>query len=103
YIQSCLRDRRSFHTRRSSDLDLSQESTRSQYELFKRYDTFGEAEYRALKERCDAVGIEFMSTPFDHGAAEFLDELVEVHKISSRDRKSTRLNSSHVKISYAVF
>src|SRR5436309_7642446 len=31
-------------------------------------------------------------------------DLIDVHrKINSRDRKSTRLNSSHVKISYAVF
>lgn len=65
--------------------DLTKESTRTQFELFKHYDTFGEAEFRTLKEHCDAVGIEFMSTPFDHGAAEFLNGLVDVHKISSSD------------------
>src|SRR5699024_12164598 len=30
-------------------------------------------------------------------------EIVEIKNLLSRDRKSTRLNSSHVSISYAVF
>src|SRR5690606_31846253 len=33
--------------------DLSQEPTTTQHELFQRYDSFGEAEYRELKRRCD--------------------------------------------------
>src|SRR5690606_42039429 len=32
-----------------------------------------------------------------------LEHLLHAHRLNSRDRKSTRLNSSHVKISYAVF
>src|SRR5690606_41637410 len=32
-----------------------------------------------------------------------MDELAEQQFLGQRDRKSTRLNSSHVKISYAVF
>src|SRR5690606_40819754 len=37
-------------------------------------------------------------------AAEGIDEMPEEEKkVSFQDRKSTRLNSSHVKISYAVF
>src|SRR5215475_10055989 len=32
-----------------------------------------------------------------------LQEVVTAARAASRDRKSTRLNSSHVKISYAVF
>src|SRR3712207_8934098 len=31
------------------------------------------------------------------------DPVVDIWSISSRDRKSTRLNSSHANISYAVF
>lgn len=65
--------------------DLRQETTTSQYELFKRYDAFGDSEYITLKEHCDEVGIEFMSTPFDLGAARLIDQLVEVHKVSSSD------------------
>src|SRR5690606_40021860 len=33
----------------------------------------------------------------------FLQEVKESIEVAKRDRKSTRLNSSHVKISYAVF
>lgn len=65
--------------------DLTQESTTSQFELFKRYDSFGANEYAELKAYCDEVGIEFMSTPFDLEAARSINELVEVHKISSSD------------------
>lgn len=65
--------------------DLTKEPTTSQYELFKRYDSFGDAEYVRLKEHCDEVGIEFMSTPFDLESARFIDGLVDVHKISSSD------------------
>ena len=38
-----------------------------------------------LKNYCDKVGIEFMSTPFDLESAIFLNDLVEVFKISSSD------------------
>lgn len=65
--------------------DLTQESTTSQFELFKRYDAFGADEYAELKAYCDEVGIEFMSTPFDLEAARSINNLVEVHKISSSD------------------
>ena len=37
--------------------DLSEESTRSQFELFKKYDLFGENEYKILKDYCDELGI----------------------------------------------
>jgi N-acetylneuraminate synthase len=38
-----------------------------------------------LKEYCDEVGIEFMSTPFDIESANFLNEIMDVFKISSSD------------------
>jgi N-acetylneuraminate synthase len=38
-----------------------------------------------LKEYCDKVGIEFMSTPFDIESADFLNEIMDVFKISSSD------------------
>lgn len=65
--------------------DIRQEPTRSQYELFKKYDKFWKKEYEELKKYCDHVGIEFMSTPFDLESARFLNDLVNVHKISSSD------------------
>src|SRR5436305_4628116 len=36
-------------------------------------------------------------------AARFSAALMELGAVAARDRKSTRLNSSHVRISYAVF
>ncbi|MEX0626932.1 MAG: N-acetylneuraminate synthase family protein, partial [Chloroflexota bacterium] len=45
--------------------DTSEEPTHSQFELFRRYDTFWKSEFEALKVECDSAGIEFMSTPFD--------------------------------------
>ena len=65
--------------------DLSKEPTRSQFELFKKYDKFWKKEYEELKNYCDKTGIEFLSTPFDVESARFLNELMPVFKISSSD------------------
>ncbi len=65
--------------------DRSEEPTASQYELFKKFDSFGEKEYRELKSYCDEIGIEFLSTAFDFESADYLDELMDVYKISSSD------------------
>jgi N-acetylneuraminate synthase len=65
--------------------DLSKEPTRSQHELFQKYDKFWKNEYEELKLYCDREGIEFMSTAFDTTSADFLNELMEVYKISSSD------------------
>ncbi|MFK7905277.1 MAG: N-acetylneuraminate synthase family protein, partial [Chitinophagales bacterium] len=65
--------------------DTTKEATRSQYELFKKYDKFWKKEYEELKVYCDKAGIEFMSTPFDVESATFLNDLMPVFKISSSD------------------
>ena len=65
--------------------DLTKEPTTSQFELFKKHDSFWKNEMVVLKEHCDDVGIEFMSTPFDVESAAFLDNLMDVYKISSSD------------------
>jgi N-acetylneuraminate synthase len=65
--------------------DTSKEPTTSQYELFKKHDGFWYDEMKELKEYCDQVGIEFMSTPFDIESATFLNEMMDVFKISSSD------------------
>ena len=65
--------------------DLSKESTKSQHELFQKYDKFWKKEYEQLKKYCDSVEIEFMSTPFDVESAKFLNDLMDVYKISSSD------------------
>ncbi|BAO31146.1 acetylneuraminic acid synthetase [Sulfuritalea hydrogenivorans sk43H] len=65
--------------------DTTKEPTRSQYALFQKYDNFGPDEYRALAEHCRQTGIDFLSTPFDDEAIEFLDPLVPFFKIASAD------------------
>ena len=65
--------------------DLSKESTKSQHELFKKYDKFWKNEYEQLAKYCESSNIEFMSTPFDVDSAKFLNEMMSVFKISSSD------------------
>jgi N-acetylneuraminate synthase len=65
--------------------DLEKEPTKNQVELFKKYDKFWKKEYEELKTECDRTGIEFLSTPFDTEAADFLNDLMPAYKISSSD------------------
>lgn len=65
--------------------DVSKEPITSQYQLFQKYDKFWKAEFEELKKYCDVVGIEFLSTPFDLISADFLNDLMDVFKISSSD------------------
>lgn len=65
--------------------DLSEEPTTSQFELFKKFDKFGADEYRELAEYCESRKIMFLSTPFDFDSADYLDEFMDIFKISSSD------------------
>ena len=65
--------------------DTTKEPTRSQHELFSKYDSFEPDDYVALAGHCRQVGIDFLSTPFDDDAIEFLDPLVPFFKIASAD------------------
>jgi N-acetylneuraminate synthase len=65
--------------------DLTKEPTRSQHELFQKYDKFWKSEFEQLKQHCVAAGIEFLSTPFDIESATFLNDLMDVFKVSSSD------------------
>lgn len=65
--------------------DLNAEATCSQRELFSKFDKFGEQEYLELADHCSKVGIDFLSTPFDLGAVDFLDDLMPFFKVASAD------------------
>lgn len=65
--------------------DTTKEPTKTQYELFLKHDSFGEAEYRELSEHAHAKGIDFTSTPFDYASADYLFDMVDFYKISSSD------------------
>ncbi len=65
--------------------DLNEEPTTSQFELFKKFDGFGYEEYRELAEYCRKIGVMFLSTPFDFDSVDYLDEFMDIYKISSSD------------------
>ena len=65
--------------------DLKEEPTTSQYQLFKKYDKFEKDDYKKLAEHCKKNCIEFLSTPFDDEAIDFLNPLVPFFKVASAD------------------
>ncbi len=65
--------------------DTTKEPTKTQYELFLKHDSFGEAEYRELCDYTHAKGMDFTSTPFDYASADYLGDMVDFYKISSSD------------------
>ena len=65
--------------------DTNKEPTDSQYKLFKKYDGFGEEQYKELAKYCEEVGIDFLSTPFDLEAVDFLEPLMPLFKVASAD------------------
>ena len=65
--------------------DQSKEKTNSQYALFKKYDNFGHREYKELANYCSKYNVDFLSTPFDLEAVDFLSNLVPAFKIASAD------------------
>ena len=69
--------------------DTNKEPTNSQHELFKKYDQFGPDDYVALAEYCKSKKIDFLSTPFDDNAIEFLYPLMSFYKIASADITNT--------------
>ena len=65
--------------------DLTEEKTKNQFELFTKFDHFEKENYYELANYCKQVGIEFISTPFDHNAVDMLDRIVKFYKVSSSD------------------
>ena len=65
--------------------DTNEEPTTSQYELFSKFDLFGQKEYQELADYCKEIDIDFLSTPFDFDSADYLDNMMDIYKISSSD------------------
>src|SRR5690606_42014330 len=92
-------DLHSFPTRRSSDLRASEEKLDELREIGA--DISGISDIYNIV--CPSCNINY-----EYQEIKELDwhrerKLIQEFRIGFRDRKSTRLNSSHVKISYAVF
>ncbi len=65
--------------------DTSKEKTKSQLELFSKFDKFNYKDYKILSTFCKKLKIDFLSTPFDLGAVDMINPLVPLFKISSSD------------------
>ena len=65
--------------------DTKLEKTKSQYQLFKKYDSFNEKEYIKLSLHCKKRKIDFLSTPFDINSVNFLNPIMKYYKIASAD------------------
>lgn len=83
--------------------DTKKEKTKSQYELFKKYDSFGEDEYRELACYATKEKTLFMSTPFDTEAADYLYGFMDVFKISSSDITNTPFIEYIAKLGKPIF
>lgn len=65
--------------------DRSKENTATQFELFKKYDTFGRHEYVELASFCRQKNVDFCCTPFDTDCLEWLVPILPFIKIASAD------------------
>lgn len=65
--------------------DTTKETTKTQHELFLKFDHFNKEDYKELSIYSKNIGIDFMSTPFDLDAVDFLNELQDIFKIASAD------------------
>lgn len=65
--------------------DTTKEPTLSQYDLFKKFDSFNKKDYEELANFCKEVDVMFLSTPFDYESADYLNDLCSIFKISSSD------------------
>jgi N-acetylneuraminate synthase len=65
--------------------DRKKEPTKTQHELFKKYDSFNQEDYRKLSEHCTDLGLDFSCTPFDTDCLSWLVPLMKFIKIASAD------------------
>jgi len=65
--------------------DAKKEKTKSQKELFSKYDKFGVTEYKKLARYAKKCKITFLTTCFDEYFVDQLDSFLPVYKIASAD------------------
>jgi sialic acid synthase SpsE len=65
--------------------NTEEEPTKSQFELFSKYDGFEIDDYKRLAEYAWKKGADFLTTPFDLESIAQLDEVLAYYKIASAD------------------
>lgn len=65
--------------------ELDMESPNDYFDSLRKYDGLSVGEYRQLAEYCCEIGVVFLSTPNDFESADYLDEFMDIFKISSSD------------------
>ena len=55
------------------------------FDSIREYDKFGVGEFRELATYCNEIGMIFLSTPHDEESADYLDEFMDIFKVSSSD------------------
>ncbi len=65
--------------------DLDVDSPNFYFDSVGDYDKFGAGEFKELASYCKEIGMLFLSTPHDKKSADYLDEFMDIYKISSSD------------------
>ena len=65
--------------------DTNKEPTKSQFELFKKHDKMSPKDYEKLSNYCAKKKVDFLSTPFDLEAVDYLSDMCPIFKIASAD------------------
>lgn len=82
----CIKDAPRFWDEDDFDNFEEKEKEGSQYDSYSHLDAFGEKEHLHMKRMCRENNIDFMSTPFDFHAVDYLDKMSDVgFKIASCD------------------
>ena len=74
--------------------DTTKETTSTQRELFKKYDSFNFEDYFELYNYCNKLNIDFASTPFDEEFVDQLNPILKYYKIASADITNFKLINS---------
>ncbi len=65
--------------------DLLVDSANFYFDSLRPYDKFGVGEFRELATYCKEIGMVFLSTPHDMESVDYLDEFMDIFKVSSSD------------------
>lgn len=65
--------------------ELVVDSPNFYFDSLRHYDKFGVGEFKELADYCKEIGMVFLSTPHDYESVDYLDEFMDIFKVSSSD------------------